>query len=156
MFSEGHLKPGGQREGKCRRKRRPLQTLLVPGNQFLPGSFCQPEPIDHEDGELTGLEVTTDTSSTWLEIAFFHLNFHLLVPLNNCRNKLSYGHQSKVWTHKEIWRPEFSCRTSHFVMRQKLQRTEWAGTQRFDASWIPVELPGQLDIQLFFLQSESQ
>ncbi|XP_023187676.1 cilia- and flagella-associated protein 70 isoform X2 [Xiphophorus maculatus] len=56
MFSEGHLKPGGQREGKCRRKRRPLQTLLVPGNQFLPGSFCQPEPIDHEDGELTGLE----------------------------------------------------------------------------------------------------
>ncbi|XP_043998467.1 cilia- and flagella-associated protein 70 isoform X2 [Gambusia affinis] len=56
MFSEGHLKPGGQREGKGRRKRRPFQTLLAPGNQFLPGSFCQPEPIDHEDGELTSLE----------------------------------------------------------------------------------------------------
>ncbi|XP_054892965.1 cilia- and flagella-associated protein 70 isoform X2 [Poeciliopsis prolifica] len=56
MFSEGHLKPGGQREGKGRRKRRPLQTLLVPGNQFLPGSFCQPEPIDHEDGELNDYE----------------------------------------------------------------------------------------------------
>ncbi|XP_014873747.1 cilia- and flagella-associated protein 70 isoform X1 [Poecilia latipinna] len=56
MFSEGHLMPGGLREGKGRRKRRPLQSLLVPGNQFLPGSFCQPEPIDHEDGELTSLE----------------------------------------------------------------------------------------------------
>ncbi|XP_008403872.1 cilia- and flagella-associated protein 70 isoform X2 [Poecilia reticulata] len=56
MFSEGHLKPGGLREGKGRRKRRPLLSLLAPGNHFLPGSFCQPEPIDHEDGELTSLE----------------------------------------------------------------------------------------------------
>uniref|UniRef100_A0A3Q2TTM0 Cilia and flagella associated protein 70 n=1 Tax=Fundulus heteroclitus TaxID=8078 RepID=A0A3Q2TTM0_FUNHE len=56
MFCEGQLKAGGQRELKGRQRKRPHQALLVPGNHFLPETFFQPEPIEHEDGELTGLE----------------------------------------------------------------------------------------------------
>ncbi|XP_037603094.1 cilia- and flagella-associated protein 70 isoform X2 [Sebastes umbrosus] len=56
MFSEGQLKAGGQREEMCRQRKSPHQALLVPGNHYLPGAFFQPEPIEQEDGELTGLE----------------------------------------------------------------------------------------------------
>ncbi|KAM9367016.1 cilia- and flagella-associated protein 70 [Symphorus nematophorus] len=56
VFCEGQLKAGGQREEKGRRRKRPHQALLVPGNHFLPGAFFQAEPNEQEDGELTGLE----------------------------------------------------------------------------------------------------
>nr|XP_020464492.1 cilia- and flagella-associated protein 70 isoform X3 [Monopterus albus] len=56
VFCEGQLKPGGQREENSRQKKRPHQSLLVPENHFLPGAFFQAEPIEQEDGELTGLE----------------------------------------------------------------------------------------------------
>ncbi|XP_047218284.1 cilia- and flagella-associated protein 70 isoform X2 [Girardinichthys multiradiatus] len=56
MFCEGQLKAGGQREVKGRQRKRPHQALLVPGNHFIPGAFFHPEPIEHEDGELTALE----------------------------------------------------------------------------------------------------
>lgn len=59
IFCDGQLKAGGQREVKGRQRKRPHQALLVPGNHFLPGAFFQPEPIEHEDGELTRLEVMT-------------------------------------------------------------------------------------------------
>ncbi|XP_029981213.1 cilia- and flagella-associated protein 70 [Sphaeramia orbicularis] len=54
LFSNGGLKAGGQREERGRQKRRPHQTLLVPGNMFLPGAYFQAESIEQEDGELTG------------------------------------------------------------------------------------------------------
>lgn len=60
MFSEGQLKAGGQREDIERQKKRPHRDTLVPENHFLPGAFFKPEQIDHEDGELTALEVNTN------------------------------------------------------------------------------------------------
>ncbi|KAM6943491.1 cilia- and flagella-associated protein 70 [Xenentodon cancila] len=59
VFSDGQLKAGGRREVKGRQKKRPHQTTLVPGNHFLNEAFLQPEPIELEDGELTGLEDRT-------------------------------------------------------------------------------------------------
>ncbi|XP_044039092.1 cilia- and flagella-associated protein 70 isoform X3 [Siniperca chuatsi] len=56
VFCEGQLKAGGQREETGRQRKRPHQALLVPGNHFLPDAFFQAEPIEQEDGELTGLE----------------------------------------------------------------------------------------------------
>ncbi|XP_045888141.1 cilia- and flagella-associated protein 70 isoform X2 [Micropterus dolomieu] len=56
VFCEGQLKVGGQREETGRQRKRPHQALLVPGNHFLPATFFQAEPIEQEDGELTGLE----------------------------------------------------------------------------------------------------
>ncbi|XP_042342588.1 cilia- and flagella-associated protein 70 [Plectropomus leopardus] len=56
VFSDGQLKAGGQREKKGRQKKRPHHALLVPANRFLPDAFCQAEPIQQEDGELTALQ----------------------------------------------------------------------------------------------------
>ncbi|XP_070687791.1 cilia- and flagella-associated protein 70 [Pempheris klunzingeri] len=56
VFCEGQLKAGGEREENGRQRKRPHQALLVPGNHFLPDAFFQAEPIEQEDGELTGLE----------------------------------------------------------------------------------------------------
>nr|XP_019955065.1 PREDICTED: cilia- and flagella-associated protein 70 isoform X1 [Paralichthys olivaceus] len=56
VFGDGQLKPGGQTEVKGRQKKRPHQALLAPGNHFMPGAYFQEEPIEQEDGELTGLE----------------------------------------------------------------------------------------------------
>ncbi|XP_035538153.1 cilia- and flagella-associated protein 70 [Morone saxatilis] len=56
VFCEGQLMAGGQREEMGRLKKRPHQALLVPGNHFLPAAFFQAEPIEQEDGELTGIE----------------------------------------------------------------------------------------------------
>lgn len=49
---------GGQREQNGRRRQRPHRALLVPANHFLPAAFLQAEPVEEEDGELTGYEVT--------------------------------------------------------------------------------------------------
>ena len=57
VFCEGQLKAGGQKEDNGRQRKRPHQALLLPGNHFLPGAFFQAEPIEQENGELTGLEV---------------------------------------------------------------------------------------------------
>lgn len=64
VFCEGKLKAGGQREERGRQRKRPHQALLVPGNHFLPDAFFQVEPIEQEDGELTGLEVTANEACT--------------------------------------------------------------------------------------------
>ncbi|XP_044211098.1 cilia- and flagella-associated protein 70 isoform X1 [Thunnus albacares] len=56
VFCEGQLKAGGQKEDNGRQRKRPHQALLLPGNHFLPGAFFQAEPIEQENGELTGLE----------------------------------------------------------------------------------------------------
>ncbi|XP_071345387.1 cilia- and flagella-associated protein 70 isoform X2 [Trachinotus anak] len=56
VFCEGQLKAGGQREEKGRKRKRPHQAMLAPGNHFMPGAFFQAEPIEQEAGELTGLE----------------------------------------------------------------------------------------------------
>nr|XP_061830833.1 cilia- and flagella-associated protein 70-like [Nerophis lumbriciformis] len=56
LFTEGQLKPGGHREEDGRQMKRPHHALLAPGNQFLPGAFVHTQPIDIEDGELTGLK----------------------------------------------------------------------------------------------------
>ncbi|XP_054627013.1 cilia- and flagella-associated protein 70 isoform X2 [Dunckerocampus dactyliophorus] len=56
LFSEGQLKPGGHREENGRQKKRPHHALLAPGNHFLPGAVFSTQPIDLEDGELSGLE----------------------------------------------------------------------------------------------------
>ncbi len=64
VFCEGQMKAGGQKEESGRQKKRPHQALLVPGNHFLPAAFFQAEPIEQEDGELTGLEVTADAACT--------------------------------------------------------------------------------------------
>ncbi|XP_068581049.1 cilia- and flagella-associated protein 70 isoform X2 [Cebidichthys violaceus] len=56
LFCEGRLKAGGQREQNGRQRKRPHQDLLVPGNLFLPAAFLQEEPVEQEDGELTGSE----------------------------------------------------------------------------------------------------
>uniref|UniRef100_A0A8C4I3U0 Tetratricopeptide repeat protein 18 n=1 Tax=Dicentrarchus labrax TaxID=13489 RepID=A0A8C4I3U0_DICLA len=56
VFCEGQLMAGGQREEIGRQRKRPHQAMLVPGNHFLPAAFFQAEPIEQEDGELTGLE----------------------------------------------------------------------------------------------------
>ena len=58
MFYDGQPKSGGQREVSGRQKKRPNQALLVQGNHFLPGVYLQEEPIEQEDGELNGLDVT--------------------------------------------------------------------------------------------------
>lgn len=58
VFSKGYLKPGGQKEEKPRQKKRPYIVPLVPENHFFPGLFFHEEPIELEDGELTGPEVT--------------------------------------------------------------------------------------------------
>ncbi|KAM8893823.1 cilia- and flagella-associated protein 70 isoform 3-T3 [Spinachia spinachia] len=54
LFCEGQLKAGGQREQHGRQRKRPHQALLVPANHFLPAAFFQAEPVEEEDGELTG------------------------------------------------------------------------------------------------------
>jgi len=59
VFSEGQLKAGGQREVKGRQRKRPHQATLAPGNHFLPGTLFQAESVEQENGELTGLEVTS-------------------------------------------------------------------------------------------------
>ncbi|KAE8297572.1 Cilia- and flagella-associated protein 70 [Larimichthys crocea] len=57
VFCEGQLKAGGQREENGRQRKRPHRATLVPGNHFfLPDTFFHAEPIEQEDGELTGLE----------------------------------------------------------------------------------------------------
>ncbi|XP_031704683.1 cilia- and flagella-associated protein 70 [Anarrhichthys ocellatus] len=56
LFCEGKLKAGGQREQDGRQRKWPHQALLVPGNLFLPAAFLQEEPMEQEDGELTGLQ----------------------------------------------------------------------------------------------------
>ncbi|XP_038139787.1 cilia- and flagella-associated protein 70 isoform X2 [Cyprinodon tularosa] len=56
MFCEGQLKAGEQREAKDHQRKKPDQALLVPANHDLPGAVFQPEPIEHEDGELTSSE----------------------------------------------------------------------------------------------------
>ncbi|XP_049573294.1 cilia- and flagella-associated protein 70 isoform X2 [Syngnathus scovelli] len=56
LFSEGQPKTGGHREDNGRLRKRPYHALLAPGNQFLPGAFFYSQPIDQEDGELTGPE----------------------------------------------------------------------------------------------------
>ncbi|XP_051919026.1 cilia- and flagella-associated protein 70 isoform X1 [Hippocampus zosterae] len=56
LFSEGQLKAGGHREDNGRQRKRPHHAPLAPGNHFLPGAFFHTQPIDQEDGELTGLE----------------------------------------------------------------------------------------------------
>ncbi|XP_057689615.1 cilia- and flagella-associated protein 70 isoform X2 [Corythoichthys intestinalis] len=56
LFSEGQLKAGGHREDNDRQRKRPHHALLSPGNQFLPDAFFHSQPIDQEDGELTGIE----------------------------------------------------------------------------------------------------
>ena len=73
VFPEGHLKAGGQREVVDRQKKRPHQTMLVPGNHFLHKAYFQPEPIEQEDGELTDLEVTrpwADHELNWSSIYY--------------------------------------------------------------------------------------
>ncbi|XP_068597905.1 cilia- and flagella-associated protein 70-like [Brachionichthys hirsutus] len=57
-FCEGRMKVGGQREEAGRQRKRPHQALLIPGNHFLP-AFFNPEPIEQENGELTGPENRT-------------------------------------------------------------------------------------------------
>ncbi|XP_054869735.1 cilia- and flagella-associated protein 70 [Amphiprion ocellaris] len=56
LFYEGQLKAGKQKEDKDRQKKWPHRASLVPDNHFIPGAFFQPEPIEQEDGELTGVE----------------------------------------------------------------------------------------------------
>ncbi|XP_029135035.2 cilia- and flagella-associated protein 70 [Labrus bergylta] len=56
VFSEGSLKEGGLPEEQGRQKKRPHQALLAPSNHFLHGVYFQKEPIESEDGELTGIE----------------------------------------------------------------------------------------------------
>ncbi|XP_077941972.1 cilia- and flagella-associated protein 70 isoform X3 [Gasterosteus aculeatus] len=56
LFCEGQLMAGGQREQNGRRRKRPHRALLVPANHFLPAAFLQAEPVEEEDGELTGYE----------------------------------------------------------------------------------------------------
>ncbi|XP_077375017.1 cilia- and flagella-associated protein 70 isoform X2 [Festucalex cinctus] len=56
LFSEGQLKAGGHREDNGRQRKRPHHAPLAPGNHFLPEAFFHTQPIDQEDGELTGLE----------------------------------------------------------------------------------------------------
>lgn len=68
VFCEGKLKAGGQREERGRQRKRPHQALLVPGNHFLPDAFFQVEPIEQEDGELTGLEVTANEACTCCQV----------------------------------------------------------------------------------------
>lgn len=70
VFCEGQLKVGGQREETGRQRKRPHQALLVPGNHFLPATFFQAEPIEQEDGELTGLEVTANAANTYCKLCW--------------------------------------------------------------------------------------
>ncbi|KAM6957236.1 cilia- and flagella-associated protein 70 [Aplochiton taeniatus] len=56
LFSNGLLKLGGEKEATCRLKRWPLGPMLAPGAQFMHGSSIEAEPIEQEDGELTGIE----------------------------------------------------------------------------------------------------
>ncbi|KAG7498635.1 cilia-and flagella-associated protein 70 isoform X2 [Solea senegalensis] len=56
VFCKGHLKSGGHRENKTRLKKRLHLDVLVPDNHFIHGSYFHEEPIELEDGELTGVE----------------------------------------------------------------------------------------------------
>ncbi|XP_051799997.1 cilia- and flagella-associated protein 70 isoform X2 [Acanthochromis polyacanthus] len=56
LFYEGQLKAGKEKEDKNRQKKWPHRASLVPDNHFIPGAFFQSEPIEQEDGELTGVE----------------------------------------------------------------------------------------------------
>ncbi|XP_071760228.2 cilia- and flagella-associated protein 70 [Centroberyx gerrardi] len=56
LFCDGLLKAGGQREAEGRPRRRPPGVPLTPGAHFLPHTSIQTEPIEQEDGELTGTE----------------------------------------------------------------------------------------------------
>ncbi|XP_077568878.1 cilia- and flagella-associated protein 70 isoform X1 [Stigmatopora nigra] len=56
LFSEGQLKAGGHREDKDRQRKRPHHAHLAPGNHYIPDAFFHSQPIDQEDGELTGVE----------------------------------------------------------------------------------------------------
>ncbi|KAK9542292.1 hypothetical protein VZT92_000167 [Zoarces viviparus] len=56
LFCEGKLKAGGQREQDGRQRKWPHQATLVPANLFLPAALLQEEPVEQEDGELTGLK----------------------------------------------------------------------------------------------------
>ncbi|XP_036408678.1 cilia- and flagella-associated protein 70 [Megalops cyprinoides] len=56
LFSNGLLKAGGEREPVPRPKKWPQGHLLAPGAQFMPGASIEGEPIEMEDGDLTGME----------------------------------------------------------------------------------------------------
>ncbi|XP_066546240.1 cilia- and flagella-associated protein 70 isoform X3 [Amia ocellicauda] len=55
-FSGGALKPGGEREPVPRPKKWPVGPSLTPGAQYIPGALIEGQPIEGENGELTGLE----------------------------------------------------------------------------------------------------
>lgn len=57
LFSNGVLKAGGEREPLSRPKKWPVGPLLAPGAQFMPGTSIDMQPIEMEDGDLTGVEV---------------------------------------------------------------------------------------------------
>lgn len=57
LFSKGMLKTGGERESLPRPKKWPLGPLLAPGADCIPGAFIEADPIEMENGELTGMEV---------------------------------------------------------------------------------------------------
>ncbi|XP_061080149.1 cilia- and flagella-associated protein 70 [Conger conger] len=56
LFSNGVLKAGGEREPHSRPKKWPLGPLQAPGAQFVPGTSIDMQPIETEDGDLTGVE----------------------------------------------------------------------------------------------------
>ncbi|KAJ8398771.1 hypothetical protein AAFF_G00419680 [Aldrovandia affinis] len=56
LFSNGVLKAGGEREPLSRPKKWPLGPLLAPGAQFIPGTSIDMDPIEMEDGDLTGVK----------------------------------------------------------------------------------------------------
>lgn len=74
MFCEGQLKAGGQREETGRQKKRPHLALLVPGNHFLPAVFSKEEHFEQEDGQLTGVEVTTKLVVLPIVLAAMHID----------------------------------------------------------------------------------
>uniref|UniRef100_A0A3P8RKR9 Cilia and flagella associated protein 70 n=1 Tax=Amphiprion percula TaxID=161767 RepID=A0A3P8RKR9_AMPPE len=69
LFYEGQLKAGKQKEDKDRQKKWPHRASLVPDNHFIPGAFFQPEPIEQEAGELTGVEVNTNINMLLIVLA---------------------------------------------------------------------------------------
>ncbi|KAJ8251492.1 hypothetical protein GJAV_G00221940 [Gymnothorax javanicus] len=56
LFSNGVLKAGGEREPCSRPKKWPLGSQLAPGAQFIPGTSIEMQPVETEDGDLTGAE----------------------------------------------------------------------------------------------------
>ncbi|XP_035254634.1 cilia- and flagella-associated protein 70 [Anguilla anguilla] len=56
LFANGLLKAGGEREPLSRPKKWPVGPLLAPGAQFMPGTSIDMQPIETEDGDLTGVE----------------------------------------------------------------------------------------------------